>query len=106
MYYTSFLKDLETAAFFPVSWQLMDAAAIGDSAVCYLCVCVYAVEEPEHPLGYREPRGTNIQCDPAQVEVISAAIIAVVRKPVHPSLNLRIILLLKVCWRKMAVRTC
>lgn len=73
---------------------------------CLTSGYVCAAEELEHPSGYREPHGTVVQCDPAQVEVISAAIIAVVGKQVHPLPNLMIISPVKVCSRKMVSHTC
>lgn len=48
---------------------------------------ICAAEELEHPSGSREPRGTVVQCDPIQAQVISTVTIAVVGKPVHPLPN-------------------
>lgn len=61
---------------------------------------ICAAEKLQHPLGYREPRGTVVQCDPIQVQLISTVRIAVVGNPVHPLPNLMIISLLKVHWKK------
>lgn len=59
-----------------------------------------AAGELQHPSGHREPRGTAIQCDPTQAQVINTAGTAAVGKPVHPVPNLMMILPLKIHWEK------
>lgn len=83
-----------------LSWLMAADGCCRWRRCCLTSGNICAAKELQHPLGYREPRGTVVQCDPMQVQVISTVRIAVVGKPVHPLPNLMIILLLKVHWKK------